>query len=49
MSTEEGRKMGRNLIEDFALSPKVDLMEIYNEVKGADLTALVLEEQQFQR
>lgn len=40
MSTEAGRKMGRKLIKDLALSQNFDPVGIYNDLKGADLTAL---------
>ncbi|XP_074755322.1 protein LEG1 homolog [Athene noctua] len=38
MSTEAGRKMGRKLIECLASSKKFDPVEIYNDLKGVDLT-----------
>ncbi|XP_054052452.1 protein LEG1 homolog [Rissa tridactyla] len=48
MSTEAGRKLGRKLIEDLASSQKFDPVGIYNDMKGADLTAFsFLEKKQF--
>ncbi|KAM9564074.1 protein LEG1 homolog [Guaruba guarouba] len=39
MSTEEGRKMGQNLIANMASGQNFDLLAIYNDLKRADLTA----------
>ncbi|XP_014798101.1 PREDICTED: protein LEG1 homolog [Calidris pugnax] len=39
MSTEAGRKMGRKLMEDLVSSQKFDLVGMYNDWEGADLTA----------
>nr|XP_009687075.1 PREDICTED: UPF0762 protein C6orf58 homolog [Struthio camelus australis] len=39
MSTEAGREVGRKLIEDLVASRKFNPMRIYNNLKGADLTA----------
>ncbi|XP_005237048.3 LOW QUALITY PROTEIN: protein LEG1 homolog [Falco peregrinus] len=48
MSTEAGRKMGRKLIEELAMSQKFDLVGIHNFERSRFDSAQLLEEKQFQ-
>ncbi|XP_068026944.1 protein LEG1 homolog [Melanerpes formicivorus] len=48
MSTEAGREIGRELIENLASSAMFDPVGMADDLKGADLTALLLEKEQFQ-